>query len=166
MQEVQQLRQNRLCIRNRFVGIAALTAQTVRFDCGRLNSVFCQTSAFRQHRTRLVAVQTAPGKILDADAAGLVIAHQPGSRSQLALRIEAGLMQPVKQILLICRSFCVQRCPCFIFVCIANEAAQIKRLRCVCRDRQDGVRAFCLCDQFGQIALRQKFFRFFIAPVM
>ena len=25
-------------------------------------------------------------------------------------------------------------------------------------DGQDGVRAFCLCDRFGQIALRQKFF--------
>ena len=75
-------------------------------------------------------------------------------------------MQPVKEVFFLCGSLRVQRRPYFIFVCIADEAAQIERLRRIRRDGQDGVRAFCLCDRFGQIALRQKFFHFFVAPVM
>ena len=166
MQKVQQLRQNHLCVRNHLIGIATFAAQAVCFDCGRLDSVFCQPCAFGQHGTQFIAVQAAPREVLDADAAGLVIAHQPGSRSQLALRIKSGLMQPVEEVFFLCGGFCVQRRPCFIFVGIADEAAQIERLRRIRRDGQDGVRAFCLCDRFGQVALRQKFFRFFVAPVV
>lgn len=69
-------------------------------------------------------------------------------------------MQPVKEVFFLCGSLRVQRRPYFVFVCIADEAAQIERLRRIRRDGQDGVRAFCLCDWLGQIALRQDFFRF------
>ena len=75
-------------------------------------------------------------------------------------------MQPVKEVFFLCGGFCVQCRPCFIFVCITDEAAQIERLRCVRRDRQNGVCALRLHDRLGQITLWQKFFRFFVAPVM
>ena len=75
-------------------------------------------------------------------------------------------MQPVKEVFFLCGGFRIQRRPCFIFVGVANEAAQIERLRRIRRDGQEGVRAFCLCDRLGQIALRQDFSRFFVAPVV
>ena len=75
-------------------------------------------------------------------------------------------MQPVKEVFFLCGGFRVQRRPYAVFIAVTDEAAQIERLRRVCRDRQDGVRAFCLHDRFGQIAFRQNFFRFFVAPVV
>ena len=75
-------------------------------------------------------------------------------------------MQPVKEVFFLCGGFRIQRRPCFIFVGVANEAAQIERLRCVRRDRQDGVGALRFHDRLGQITLRQNLFRFFVAPVM
>ena len=75
-------------------------------------------------------------------------------------------MQPVKGVFFRCGGFRVQRRPYAVFVAVTDEAAQIERLRRIRRDGQEGVRAFCLCDQLGQLALRQNLFRFFVAPVM
>ena len=75
-------------------------------------------------------------------------------------------MQPVKEVFFLCCSLRIQRSPCFIFVGITDEAAQIERLRRIRRDRQNRICAFCLCNRLGQIALRQDFSRFFVAPVV
>ena len=75
-------------------------------------------------------------------------------------------MQPVKEVFFLCGSFRIQRRPCFIFVGVANEAAQIECLRRVRRDGQNGVRTLRLHDRLGQFALRQNLFHFFVAPVM
>ena len=75
-------------------------------------------------------------------------------------------MQPVEEVFSLCGSFCVQCRPYAVFIAVADEAAQIERLRCVRRDRQDGVGTLRFHDRLGQLALRQDFFRFLIAPVM
>ena len=75
-------------------------------------------------------------------------------------------MQPVKEVFFLCGGFRVQRRPYAVFIAVADEAAQIERLRCVRRDRQNRICAFCLCNRLGQIALRQDFSRFFVAPVV
>ena len=75
-------------------------------------------------------------------------------------------MQPVKEVFFLCGGFRIQRRPYAVFVAVTDEAAQIERLRRIRRDGQEGVRTLRFHDRLEQIALRQKFFRFFVAPVM
>ena len=75
-------------------------------------------------------------------------------------------MEPVKQILCLCRELAGNRLPFPIFVYIADKAAQVQRFGSVRSDGQNGVCAFRLYNRTAQIALRQNFRRFFIAPMV
>ena len=166
MQEVQKRRKHRLHIGNRVKRVSALPTKTVRLHVRRLNLVFRQARAFRQNRARLVPVQAAPRQILHADQRRWIVAHQSCGHGQLALRIESGLMQPVEEVFFLCGGFRIQRSPRFVFVAIADKAAQIECLCCICRNVQDCVCAVRGFDRLRQITFGQKLFRRFKSPVM